>query len=221
VIVVLEASGPITDESMPWMNDVEAIVMAWYPGMEGGNALAELLFGDANFSGRVPMTWPKRWDDEPAFDNDAETQMGYYHGYRHFDVKAIDPLFPFGFGLSYTNFAYANLRVPCAAATHGSVVDVQVDVTNVGQRQGSELVLLFSGYPNTRAARRPIKELKAFQRVALEPGETKTVSLSLHIKDLAYYDMGAKDWIIEDVAHDLFVGPNARDLPLKTSVLVQ
>jgi beta-glucosidase len=190
--------------------------------MEGGNALADLLFGAANFSGRLPMTWPKRWEDEPALDNDNETRMDYYHGYRHFDLKGIEPLYPFGFGLSYTAFSYANATIACPDGVGPtSIVDVQVDVTNTGASAGSDVAMLFVGYPNTNAPRRSLKELKGFTRVALEPGEMKTVHIPLRVRDLAYYDMAKSAWVTETAAYDVWVGPNARDLTLKTSLVVQ
>jgi len=209
-IVVLEAGGPIVTEA--WLDEVEGLVMAWYPGMEGGHALAELLFGDASFSGRLPQTWPKRLEDEPPFGNkQAETEYPYLHGYRHF--ADIEPRFPFGFGLGYTEFEYADLVVPCETVTAGGRLDLRVDVINRGDVAGAEVVQVYVGFPNTEV-RRPSLELAGFERVELAPGERRTVTVPVSIRDLAYWDVQAGAWRVEAVEHVVHVGRNARDLPL-------
>jgi beta-glucosidase len=194
--------------------------MAWYPGMDGGKALGELLFGDANFSGKLPITWPARWDDEPVFASGTTTPMDYYLGYRHFDNAKITPLYPFGHGLSYTQFEYANLKVPCSDVSQGGVVEVEADVTNTGMVAGEEVAMLFVSYPETKA-RRPAKELKGFYRVALDPGQTKRVKIPLRISDLKLWDSGANAWKIESGTVQVSVGPSAADLPLHDSFSVR
>lgn len=214
-IVVLEAGGPITMEA--WKDAADAIVMAWYPGMEGGHALGDLLFGDLDFSGRLVQTWPVALEDEPVFGNhQAETEYLYLHGYRHFAGHGIEPLFPFGFGLSYTSFELANLVLPCEVVTPGGRLRVEVDVTNTGDRDGTEVVQLYVSYPETKATRPPF-ELKGFARVELGPGETKTVEIPVRISDLAYWDAGAGAWVVEEVTHTVHVGHDAWDLPLEAS----
>jgi len=217
-VVILEAGGPITMEK--WKKSADAIVMAWYPGMEGGKAMGELLFGDANFSGRLVQTWPVQWEDEPEFGNHQdETKFEYLHGYRHFDGNGIEPLFPFGFGLSYTTFELTNLVIPCATVTPKGHLAVTVDVENTGEREGTEVVQAYVGYPNTEV-RRPTKELKGFARVHLAPGEKKTVEILVRIPDLAYFDTGKHQWIVEQNEHVLFVGTDAETLPLEGTFVV-
>jgi beta-glucosidase len=216
MVVVLEG-GSVID--MPWLNNVPAVVMAWYPGMDGGRALGELLFGEANFSGKLPISWPKKWADEPVFNAGSTTQMDYYLGYRHFDKRAIAPLFPFGHGLSYTSFEYSHLQVPCSTINKDAVVNVQVDVKNTGTVKGDEVAYLFVSYPST-SVRRPIKELKGFHRVSLEPGQTKRITFSLRVGDLKYFDMGSNSWKIESGPVQIQVGPNAATLPLKDTMTV-
>jgi beta-glucosidase len=217
MVVVLEG-GSVID--MPWLGDVPAVVMAWYPGMDGGKALGELLFGDANFSGKLPITWPKSWNDEPVFNAGATTVMDYDIGYRRFDRKGIAPLFPFGFGLSYTKFTYKNLQVPCSDVTHGGVVDVQVDITNSGTVKGDEVSFLFVSYPDT-TQRRPIKELKGFRRTTLEPGQTKRITMQLRVSDLKYFDGTGNKWGIENGTVKIMVGGSSADLPVSDTMVVK
>jgi len=217
-VVVMEAGGPITMEK--WKKSADAIVMAWYPGMEGGRAIADVLFGDENFTGRLVQTWPVKWEDEPEFGNHQdETKFEYYHGYRHFDHKGIEPLFPFGFGLSYTTFAYSNLVLPCQAITPAGRLVVTVDVENTGAVDGVAVPQLYVGYPET-GAKRPQKELKGFAGVALKAGEKVTVEIPVNIRDLAYFDAKKHAWVVEKVRHELHVGADAGDLPLSGEVTV-
>jgi len=217
-VVVMEAGGPITMES--WCDEADAIVMAWYPGMEGGRAIADLLFGDLNFSGRLVQTWPVKWEDEPLFGNHQdETEFEYYHGYRHFHHNETEPLFPFGYGLSYTTFAYSNLQIPCQSVTAGARLVVTVDIQNTGGRKGVEVPQLYVSYPETKV-RRPPKELKGFGRVVLAPDEKKTVELPLRIRDLAYFDAGQHKWVVEPLEHVVHVGPNANELPLSRTFTI-
>ena len=219
VIVVLEGGGPITMQS--WKNEVEGIVMAWYPGEKGGLAIADVLFGDANFGGHVPMTWPKKLEDEPVFGNkQAETKMGFLHGYRHFDDTGVAPLFPFGFGLSYTTFEYKNLQVPCSDVTPDGMVEVKVDITNTGDRAGDTVAFLFVSVPDSKV-RRAKKDLKAFTRVSLDPGQTKRVTLPIMAKDLAYWDVDNDKWVVEKTEYKVLVGPDAATLPLSDTFLVK
>ena len=174
---------------MNWLDKVAAVVWAWYPGQECGNAIADVLFGDVNPSGKLPTTFPKRLQDNPAYLNyPGENGQVYYGeglfvGYRYYDKKDIAPLFPFGYGLSYTTFAYRNLVLDDT----GDVIRVSVDVQNTGHRAGKEIVQVYVRDVQSRLVR-PEKELKAFAKVALEPGETKTVTLTLDQEALSYYD---------------------------------
>ncbi len=217
LIVVLEAGAVITLES--WKNDAEAIVMAWYPGMEGGNGLADLLFGDVNFSGKLPIVWGKSLDQYPPFDNKArEVKIDYYHGYRLFDKKGLEPSFPFGYGLSYTKYKYSNLKLDQKQIGKSGKVTASVDLANTGKMAGEEIVQLYVG-SNGSKVDRPVKDLKAFTRVALKPGETKTVTLEVNAQDLAYWNMDKNGWEIEEIEYTVLVGPSSRanDLGLKGS----
>jgi beta-glucosidase len=219
MVVVLEG-GSVID--MPWLSSLpaaSAVVMAWYPGMKGGAALGQLLFGKANFSGKLPISWPKQLSDLPTFNGGATTTMDYYVGYRYFDNKSITPLFPFGFGLSYTQFSYSNLVVPCGTASQSAVVNVSVDVTNSGTVAGDEVVLLFVSYPGT-AKKRPAKELKGFARVTLAAGAKQTVTIPVRVSDLSYWDSTSSKWAIEASTVKVMVGPSSANLPLSDTFTV-
>jgi beta-glucosidase len=216
-VVVLEGSGPVT---MPWLGDVAAVVMAWYPGQQGGNAIAEALFGDANPSGKLPLSFPVAEADLPPFDNvSLAVTYGYYHGYRWLERNATAPLFPLGFGLSYTTFQYANLHVSPATLSPWGRALVTADVTNAGTVAGDEVVELYVSYPGS-AVDHAVHDLKAFARVHLEPGETRTVPLELRAADLAYWDVGADAWVVEPLAYGVHVGPSSADLPLAGTLTV-
>jgi beta-glucosidase len=207
-VVALVGGSVYTMEE--WRNDVPAIVMAWYFGMEGGNALARVLFGDVNPGGRMPLTTPKDERQLPFFDEYADTiEYGPYHGYTLADKKGWEPAYPFGYGLSYTTYAYKNLKVATPSVAPDGKLDVTVEVTNTGSRAGEETVQLYVGFDGS-SVDRPVKLLRAFDKVALAPGETKTVALSVAVKDLAWYDAGKKAWQIEPMTYGVLVGPSSR-----------
>ena len=174
-VVVLQTGSPI---SMPWLDQVSGVVQAWFPGQECGNAIADVLFGEVNPSGKLPQTFPLRLEDNPAYVNypgengRVRYGEGLFVGYRYYDKKKIAPLFPFGYGLSYTRFAYDNLRLNAREITAGDELAVSVDVINIGGRPGMEVVQLYIKDVSARLIR-PEKELKGFTKVALEPGETQ------------------------------------------------
>jgi beta-glucosidase len=192
--------------------------MAWYPGMVGGTALGQLLFGKANFSGKLPISWPTALGDLPAFNSGTSTTMDYYLGYRYFDKQGKKPLYSFGYGLSYTKFDYSNLVVPCSDVTKNGVVNVSADVTNSGTVKGDEVVLLFVSYPNT-TKKRPARELKGFARVSLDPGAKKTVQIPVRVSDLKFYDTSG--WAVESGPVTIMVGPSSASLPLSDTVTVK
>lgn len=216
MVVVLEA-GSVID--MPWFAQVPAVVMAWYPGMVGGQALGALLFGDANFSGKLPITWGSL-ADYGTFNAGTTTTMDYDLGYRRFDRMNASPQFPIGFGLSYAKFEYSNLQVPCNTVTKNGVVNVTVDVTNTGTVAGDETAFLFVSYPDSKQ-RRPVKELKAFRRVSLDPGVKKRITLPLRVSDLAMFDGKSNAWVVETGMVQVMVGPDAANLSLKDGFSVQ
>lgn len=211
-IVVLNAGSPT---SMDWLKNVPAVLQAWYLGQETGNAIADVLFGDVNPSGRLPTTFPARLQDNPAFLNypgengKVHYGEGLYVGYRYYDKKDIAPLFPFGFGLSYTAFAYRDLTIQM-----GDAISVGVMVQNMGDRAGTETVQLYVHDFRSRLAR-PDKELKAFAQVTLEPGECKTVTLTLNEEALSYYDDATGQWTLEAGEFEVLVGSSSRDIRLR------
>nr|HET6902726.1 glycoside hydrolase family 3 C-terminal domain-containing protein [Ktedonobacteraceae bacterium] len=213
-IVVLNTGSPIT---MPWLDKVAAVVQAWYPGQECGNAIADVLFGDVTPSGKLPQTFPVRVEDNPAYLNfPGENGKVYYGeglfvGYRYYDKKRIAPLFPFGFGLSYTTFGYSPLRLSTQEINPDDTLQVSVDVTNTGQRAGQEVVQLYVRDMQARL-QRPEKELKAFAKVHLEPGECKTITLSIERSALAYYDDLAHQWVAEAGEFEVLVGASSQDI---------
>jgi beta-glucosidase len=213
-IVVINAGSPL---DMDWLDQAAAVVWAWYPGQECGNAIADVLFGDVNPSGKLPTTFPRRLQDNPAYINypgengQVHYGEGLFVGYRYYDKKDVTPLFPFGYGLSYTTFEYRNLRVQA-----GQVIRVSVDVQNTGQRTGKEIVQVYVRDVRSRLVR-PEKELKAFAKVSLEPGETKTVTFTLDEEALSYYDPAYKAWVAEPGEFEVLVGASSRDIRLRAS----
>jgi beta-glucosidase len=212
-IVVLAVGSAIVMED--WYAAPKAIVQTFYPGQEGGNALASLLFGDTNFSGKLPFTVAMNPMDYPPFQNTVggDAMVDYFHGYRKFEKEAKTPRFWFGFGLSYTTYTYGDVKVLCTAGiSPEGALNVEIPVTNSGKVAGDEIVQLYIGYPNT-TQRRPAKELKAFARVTLDPGQTKNVTFTVPARDMAYW--GATGWIVEKGMHDVLVGPSADPTKLK------
>jgi beta-glucosidase len=228
MVLVLEGGSVIT---IPSLSQLPAVVMAWYPGIDGGRALGKLLFGDANFSGKLPFTWPKALSDIPYTLGPATaTPMGYFLGYRMWDDRlrtdpsAPTPLFAFGYGLSYTTFSYANLQVPCSTIDQNSSMNITVDVTNTGTVAGEEIVYLFASYPNT-TARRGVKELKSFRRVQLDPGVTKRINIPLRVADLKYFKADSPtastgQWVVEKDTVKIMVGGSSDSLPLSDTFQV-
>jgi beta-glucosidase len=223
LIVVLKGGGSIIVK--PWVDSVDGLFMAWYAGMQEGVALAELMFGLANPSGKLVQSFPAAEADLPAFQNatTGDVPYDYYHGYRWLDRQGKTPTYHFGYGLSYTTFAYSTLVVQTPTATEDGEIRVKIDVTNTGPVKGSEVVQAYVGFSNTSVADkwgRPVKELKAFARVAdLEPNETRTVELTIPAQDLAYWDVAAKAMKVEKMEYELLVGPSAdaSDANLRTS----
>jgi beta-glucosidase len=205
-----------------WVDQVPALLEAWYPGQEGGTALAQILFGDANPSGRLPISIERRWEDNAVHDSyypkdggkKVEYKEGVFVGYRHFDKSATKPLFPFGFGLSYTSFTYKNLTVSSAS---DDLVNVTFDVTNTGNRGGADVAEVFVGDRHAPVPR-PLKELKGFTKVSLNPGETKTVTVKLDRRAFSYYDVKKHAWTVAPGDFDLFVARSAADIELTGKV---
>lgn len=216
-VVVLHNGAPLA--MADWAGSVAGILEGWFAGQETGYAVADVLFGDVNPSGKLPDTLPVRYAHNPSFlhypGENGHLLYGesIFVGYRYYDAKAIKPLYPFGFGLSYTQFEFSNLRLSAAEIGLDDTLTVEVDVTNIGQRAGQEVAQLYVRDPQSRLVRPP-KELKGFQKVALEPGETKTVTFTLTRKELSYYDPSQKGWVAEDGAFEVLVGNSSRDISL-------
>jgi beta-glucosidase len=222
-VVVLNAGSPVT---LPWLDQVPALLLAYYPGQEAGSALARLLLGEVSPSGKLTVTFPHRFEDTPAFINhaypggrDVNYGEGVFVGYRYFDMRQIEPLFPFGAGLSYTTFEYSNLQVPTSAPL-GQPVQVSLTITNTGERTGKEVVQLYVSDLQASLPRPP-KELKRFAKVHLQPGESKTVTFELDDRALAFYDILKKDWVVEPGQFEILVGSSSRDIRAAAVVKVE
>ncbi len=213
-VVVLNTGSPV---EMPWSENVAAIVQAFFPGLENGNAVTRVLFGDVNPSGKLPVTFPKRLQDSPAYINasypgcrEVNYGEGIFVGYRYFDKVELEPLFPFGHGLSYTKFKYGKLTSP-ARGKRGETLTLTVDVTNIGDRPGAEVIQLYVSDKESSLPR-PRKELKGFEKVALKPGETRTVEFRLNERSFAFYDPHARKWVAEPGEYEISAGSSSRDL---------
>ena len=217
MVVVLEGGSAI---DMPWLSQVPAVVMAWYPGMVGGEALGHLLWGDSSFGGKLPFTWPKQLSDLPELNGNGTTVFDYDIGYRYYDKHDLAPLFPFGHGLSYTSFEYRKLELPCGNVQATSAFPVKVTLANTGSVDADEVVMVFVSYPNTRA-RRPAKELKGFARVRAQAGQEVTATVYVRAADLDYFDQdGTGSWVIEADTLQVRVGSSGANLPLSGTVTV-
>ena len=206
-----------------WIDRVPALLQAWYPGQAGGTALAQLLFGEFNPSGRLPISIERRWEDNAAHDSyypksgstKVEYSEGVFVGYRHFDKSTVKPLFPFGYGLSYTSFAYKNLTI--SPPSSDQQVTMAFDVTNTGTRAGAEVAEVFVGDRHAPVPR-PVKELKGFKKVSLTPGETKNLTVTLDRRAFSYYDVKSHAWTVAPGDFDLFVARSAADIELTGKV---
>jgi beta-glucosidase len=219
---VVNNSGAGVD-MMPWADRSAAILQAWYPGGIGSQAIAEIIFGAVNPSGKLPTTFPKTLKGTyyeaayPPVDHKLFYKEGLFMGYRWFDAHHVDPLFPFGFGLSYTRFHLSGFKfIADQAAGKGRLI---VSIENTGGRDGAETV---QAYVHDRESKvvRPEKELKGFKKVFLHRGERKEIEVPIRISDLAYYDVHTHNWALEPGRYDLLVGTSSRDLPLHGTLTI-
>ncbi|MCX7300950.1 MAG: glycoside hydrolase family 3 C-terminal domain-containing protein [Rhodobacterales bacterium] len=223
-IVVLQTGGPV---EMPWADDVPAILQAWYPGQEAGNAIADILLGHVEPSGRLPQTFPRRWADNATHSQDPEIypglngkvryEEGVFIGYRHHDRTGTPPLFPFGHGLGYTTFALSDLVLNPTGFAKDGTLSATVTVTNTGAREGSEVVQLYVT-PADAPVKRPARELKAFAKVRLAPGASTAVTLSLTGRDFAYFSATDRAWIVAPGTYGIQIGRSATGLVLTETV---
>jgi beta-glucosidase len=220
-IVVLNNGNPV--DMRPWIDQVPGLLEAWFPGQEGGNAIASILFGDVNPSGKLPTTLGARREDYPDDGNfpgikhRVSYAEGIYVGYRHFDKEKIAPLFPFGYGLSYTTFAYGPLRLSSPTLAPDGKLIVSLPVKNTGSRAGREVVELYLHDPAPKIDK-AVRELKGFAKVDLQPGETKTVSLPITPRDLAYFDVPGRQWKADAGDYEIQIGASSRDIRRKATV---
>ena len=224
-LVVVNISGNAV--AMPWVNDVPAIVQSWYNGTESGTSLASILVGDVNPSGKLPFTFPVKLDDIGAHkvgeypgNGQVTYNEGLYVGYRWIDKEKIKPLFPFGHGLSYTNFQYGKASIDKNNITANDKLTVSINLKNTGNREGAEIVQLYitdikSSLP------RPLKELKGFEKVYLKPGEEKTVSFVIDKSALSFFDADKHDWIAENGDFEALIGASSTDIKGKVSFKLQ
>ena len=221
-VVVLNNGTPV---SMPWLRAVPALVEAWYPGQEGGHALAQILFGEVNPSGHLPTTLGRKREDYPDYPNfavDGRTvryEEGIYVGYRAFDKRHIAPLFPFGYGLSYTTFRLSDLKLSSPMLAANGRLTASVRVTNTGKRAGAQVVQLYVRDPSPKADK-PVRELKGFAKVFLNPGESQTAEISLTPRDFAWCDDKAKGWRANAGDYEIEIGDSSRHLTQRAKVQV-
>ena len=221
-IVVLTAGGNV--DMAPWIDSVQGLIHVWYPGQEGGTALAQILFGEYSPSGKLPASFERSWEDNPTYssyypkkgEKKVEYTEGVFVGYRHFDRSTTKPLFPFGFGLSYTTFSYGGLSVSPASGDLNAPVKVSFDVRNTGNREGAEVAEVYIGDSHASVPR-PVKELKGFARVNLKPGETRHMEVTLERRAFSFYDVKKGDWSAEPGEFTILVGGSSDQTPLRGS----
>ncbi|OKP96072.1 glycoside hydrolase family 3 C-terminal domain-containing protein [Paenibacillus sp. P46E] len=222
LIVVLSNGSPV---EMPWLGKIKAVLEGYLGGQAFGGAVADLLFGAVSPSGKLAETFPVKLSDNPSFLNfpgegdKVEYKEGLFVGYRYYDKKELEPLFPFGFGLSYTEFEYSHLVLDKTAINDTETVQVSVTIKNTGSRAGQEIVQLYVSDVESSFIR-PLQELKGFQKVALQPGEAREVSFTLNKRAFAYYNVGLSDWHVESGTFRIGIGASSRDIRLNATLEV-
>jgi beta-glucosidase len=222
-VVVLHNGSPI---EMPWVDDVKGILEAYLGGQAVGQASVDVLFGDVNPSGKLPETFPRKLQDNPSYlyyggeGDKSEYREGVFVGYRYYDKKDMDVLFPFGYGLSYTTFKYSNLKLSSKEIKDTDILTVTVDVTNTGDSAGKEIVQLYVGAKESKIIR-PLKELRGFDKLSLSPGETKTATFTLTKRAFSYYNTEIHDWYAETGDYQILIGISSRDVVLNETVHVE
>jgi beta-glucosidase len=220
-VVVLTAGAPV---SMPWLAQVPALVHGLYTGQEGGNAVAAILLGEVNPSGKLTETLPVKLEDNPAYLNypggrDVRYGEGIFVGYRYYEKKGVEPLFPFGHGLSYTPFEYSDLKVESSGKI-GAPVSVSLRVKNSGTRAGKEVVQLYVRDVQSSVLR-PVKELKGFAKLALQPGESREAAFILDERAFAFYSPERHAWVVEPGEFEVLAGSSSRDIRLAAKLVLK
>ncbi len=219
-IVVITSGGSV--DMTQWIDSIRGVIEAWYPGQEGGTALAQILFGEYSPSGKLPVSFERRWEDNATFhsyypkpgEKQVEYSEGVFLGYRHFDHDGVKPLFPFGYGLSYTTFAYSNLKVSPDTGNLKDPVIVSFDLENTGRHEGAEVTQVYVNDNHARVPR-PVKELKGFARIELKPGESRHVRVALDRRAFSYYDTLSKNWSADPGSFGILVGSSSDKIELK------
>ncbi|MFX1375929.1 MAG: glycoside hydrolase family 3 C-terminal domain-containing protein [Promethearchaeota archaeon] len=222
-IIIIIAGSPIS--MVEWIDKSPTVLQAWYGGMEAGNAIAAILFGDINPSGKLPITFPKNLSDSPAHtslksypgNDKVYYEEGIFVGYRHFDSKGLEPLFPFGHGLSYTTFKYENLKLSQLEVSKDENFTVSAEIINTGKQEGAEVVQLYIQDIES-SVERPLKELKRFKKIQLPPGKKTSVLFEIEVEDLSFYDEVKRSWIVEKGDFNILLGSSSRDIRLKGKV---
>ncbi len=219
-IVVITAGGNVAMSG--WIENVAGLLQVWYPGQEGGTALAEILFGEVNPSGKLPVSFEERWEDNACYnsylDHDGDKRVAYSEGillgYRHFDARGIEPMFPFGFGLSYTTFEYGNLSLSADRLRIGQKLKVSFDITNTGIIEGADTPQLYV-HDIESSEPRPLKELKGFAKVRLKPGETRKIEFEIDDRALSYFSLSRNAWFAEPGEFEIGIGSSSPDIRLR------
>lgn len=224
-IVVLKTGSAVL---MPWLHSVAAVLEAWYPGEEDGNAIADVLFGDVNPSGKLPITFPasvqQTFAQNPAYYPGDGHKVRYGEsievGYRWYQSQNVQPLFPFGFGLSYTTFSFSDLKVvPGSTGSHSA--EVHFRITNTGRRAGAEVAQVYVGFPSLAEGNEPPRQLKGFRKITLAPGKSQEIVVPLHAQAFSYWSVKNHTWRVEPGKYKIMVGSSSQDLPLTAPVLMQ
>ncbi len=224
-IVIVNAGGNVATAN--WLSNIKSYLQAWYPGQEGGTAIAEILFGDINPSGKLPASFEKEWSDNPVYHSYYDTTSsgrvyyseGLFLGYRYYDSKNVEPLFPFGYGLSYTTFTYSDLKISPESTQKMDKILVEFDVTNTGNMDGAEVAQLYIHQVSCNV-QRPYKELKAFAKVSLAAGETRTISVQLDSSSVSYYKNKLKAFAYDKGEYNVLIGASSRDIRLTGSFII-
>ena len=223
-VLVLNAGGNV--DMQAFLDATPALLHAWYGGQEGATAMAQIVFGEVNPSGKLPVSFEKRWEDnatynsyyDPSGSKHVKYSEGVFLGYRHFDKSGVKPQFPFGFGLSYTTFQYGGLKIGPVSSTN--TVAVSFEIANTGKRAGAEIAEVYVGDKHAKVER-PVKELKGFTRVELKPGEKKMVTVNLDRRAFSYYDVTTKKWTVDPGDFQILVGKSSQEIVLTGSVAVK
>lgn len=224
IVVVLTNGTPV--DVTAWIDDIPAVLEAFYPGQEEGNALAAILFGDVSPSGKLPVTFPKHYEDNPAYkyypgkNSEITYGEGVYVGYRYYDTRNVEPMYPFGYGLSYTSFEYSGLKLDKKVMSNDDVLNIELTVKNTGKMDGDEIAQLYI-HDVESSVDRPVKELKGFKRVSIKSGESKVVKFQVDKSALSFFDEKKNSWVAEPGEFEVLIGSSSKDIRLKDKFVLR